>query len=65
MQSKKDLLDHLETHGDRKSRTKRTAEKHKCDLCHSEFTMKKSLDRTLARTRAPADEFADIVQLLV
>ena len=43
--SKKDLLNHLETHSDRKSRTKRTTEKHKCDLCHSEFTVKKSLDR--------------------
>ena len=45
LESKSDLLDHLETHGDRKSRTKRTAEKHICDLCHSEFTLKKNLDR--------------------
>ena len=44
LQSKNDLLNHLETHSDRKSRTKRATEKHECDLCHSEFTVKKSLD---------------------
>ena len=45
LQSKNDLLNHLETHSDRKSRTKRATEKHECDLCHSKFTVKKSLDR--------------------
>ena len=45
LQSKKDLLGHLETHIDRRSRTKRAPEKLRCDLCHSEFTVKKSLDR--------------------
>ena len=44
LQSKKDLLNHLETHKNRKSRTKRAPKKFKCDLCHSEFTTKKSLD---------------------
>ena len=39
LQSKKDLLNHLETHKDRKSR------KPHCNLCHSEFTLKKNLDR--------------------
>ena len=50
LQSKKDLLNHLETHSDRKSRSKRTTEKYKCDLCHSEFTVKKSLDRHMLGT---------------
>ena len=44
LQSKKDLLDHLETHIDRRSRTKRAPEKLRCDLCLYEFTVKKSLD---------------------
>ena len=44
LQSKKDLLKHLETHIDRRSRTKRAPEKLKCELCHYEFTVKKSLD---------------------
>ena len=45
LHSRKDLLNHLETHIDRKSRTKRAPDMLKCDLCHSEFTVKKSLDR--------------------
>ena len=45
LQSKNDLLNHLETHSDRKSRTKSATEEHECDLCHSMFTVKKSLDR--------------------
>ena len=45
LQSKKDLLNHMETHKDRKSRTKYAPKKPQCKLCHSEFTLKKNLDR--------------------
>ena len=45
LHSRKDLLNHLETHIDRKSRTKHASEVPKCDHCQSEFTVKKSLDK--------------------
>ena len=47
LNSRKDLLHHLETHIDRKLRTKYAQEVPKCDHCHSEFTVKKNLDRHL------------------
>ena len=45
LNSRKDLIYHLETHIGRKSRTKYASEVPKCDHCQSEFTIKKSLDR--------------------
>ena len=45
LNSRKDLLHHLETHIDRKSRTKYAPEVLKCDHCHSKFNFKKNLDR--------------------